>query len=373
MDASSTRLAAQRHELILAAVRAQGTVRLSDLVTQLGVTPVTVRRDVRALADRGLLVRLHGGVTTARREPREDEPVNRSTVGPMATRALVGMVAPSMEYYWPTIIQGAQAAVAAAGGRLVLRASSYDPLEDRRQVSRLLERGVQTLLVGPTVLGGAGIDLLRWLGGLPVPVVLVERRPPPELPTLALDAAFTDHALGASLGVRHLAALGHRRIGLLTSRHNVTSRAVRKGWSSAVASLTLPTEDMLDLDVPSYGSPGWARVYNEVLDACLAGAVRALLVHSDREAVGVVECARDRGVRVPDDLAVVSYDDVVASASDPPLTAVRPEKHHLGVLAAELALARLAEGVARPVHRVGLWPTLMVRESCGAASPPGPR
>jgi DNA-binding LacI/PurR family transcriptional regulator len=89
-------------------------------------------------------------------------------------------------------------------------------------------------------------------------------------------------------------------------------------------------------------------------------------VHADREAIGLLERARDQGLAVPGELAVVSYDDEVAAASDPPLTAVRPERHRLGALAADLVLARVADTGERPVHRVQLWPTLAIRESCGA-------
>ncbi|ARQ67816.1 substrate-binding domain-containing protein [Streptomyces marincola] len=365
-------LAWERQEQILAAVRRHGTVRLADLVRRLGVSAVTVRRDVTALADRGLVRRVHGGITLPYRglggEP-EAAP-HRSAFGPTATRTLVGMVVPSVDYYWPHVVQGAQAAVTAAGGRLVMRASSYHPAEDRRQIATLLERGVQTLLVAPTTDGPAGLDLLRWLGGLPVPVVLVERLPPPELPTLALDAATTAHALGAGLAVRHLVTLGHRLIALVTSRTSPTSRALRVGWRETVDSLGLAPHHDLEIDVPSYGTPGWGAAYDDVLLDCRRRGVRALLVHSDREAIGMVERARDLGLAVPDELAVVSYDDEVAAASDPPLTAVRPQKHRLGALAAELALARCADTGERAVHRVQLWPTLAVRESCGG-QPPG--
>ncbi|MDT0317249.1 substrate-binding domain-containing protein [Streptomyces millisiae] len=351
-------LAWERQEHILAAVRRAGTVRLSDLVRRLGVSAVTVRRDVTALADRGLVRRVHGGITLPYRGLGEP---NRG--GPPAV--FVGMVVPSAEYYWPEVIQGAQAAVSAEGGRLVMRASSYDPTDDRRQVTALLDRGIQTLLVAPTIAGAAGLELLRWLGSLPIPVVLVERLPPPALPTLALDAATTAHALGAGLAVRHLVTLGHRLIALITSRSSPTSRALRAGWRETTASLDLPPHGHLDVDVPTYGTPGWVDAYDEVLARCRERGVRALLVHSDREAIGMVERARDSGLRVPEELAVVSYDDEVAAASDPPLTAVRPQKHRLGALAAELALARFADTGERPVHRVQLWPTLIVRESCG--------
>ncbi|WAP60185.1 substrate-binding domain-containing protein [Streptomyces sp. S465] len=366
-------LAAERQERILAAVRKHGMVRLSDLVTQLGVTAVTVRRDVTLLADRGLVRRVHGGIALPHRaqtQPaREGVP---GAYGPMATRALVGMVVPSVEYYWPPVIQGAHAAVAAAEGRLVMRASRWDdPAEDRRQINALLERGAQALLIAPTTTGDTATDLLRWIGSLTVPVILVERRPPQELLTLALDAAMTAHALGAGLAVRHFVTLGHSRIALITTRQSPTSTALRTGWHDAVDTLGLPSHEDLDIEVPSYGAPGWAKAYTGVLKRSRDLGVRALLVHSDREAIGLIERARDLGISVPGDLAIVTYDDEIGAASDPPLTAVRPQKHRLGRIAAELALAKLADvGEEWPVHRVELWPTVVVRESCGTVPRP---
>ncbi|WP_049575898.1 substrate-binding domain-containing protein [Streptomyces sp. SBT349] len=361
-------LPSERQERILATVRSQGTVRLSELVERLGVSAVTVRRDVTALADRGLLRRVHGGVTLSHRGGREPEQ-HRTAFGPVAPGMLLGMVVPSVEYYWPQVIQGAQTAVNAAEGRLVMRVSSYEPGEDRRQITALLDRGARTLLVAPVVTGAYGLDLLRWLATLPVPVVLVERQPPPELPTLELDAATTAHALGAGLGVRHLVTLGHAAIALILSRQSPTSRALRQGWQETMAELGLPQPESWRFEVPVYGTAGWAAAYDLVLRRCRESGMTALLVHSDREAIGMVERARDLGIAVPDELAVVSYDDEVAATSDPPLTAVRPQKHRLGQLAAQLALARVSEPGRRPVHRVQLWPTLEVRESCGAEAP----
>ncbi len=357
-------LPSERQERILTAVRQHGTVRLSELVDQLNVSAVTIRRDVTALADRGLLRRVHGGITLSHRTGREPEP-QRTTFGPTTAGILLGMVVPSVEYYWPQVIQGAQTAVNAADGRLVMRVSSYEPGEDRRQITALLERGVRTLLVAPVVTGAYGLDLLRWLAARPVPVILIERQPPPELPTLALDAATTAHAIGAGLAVRHLVTLGHRDIALVLSRQSPTSRALRQGWHDTLTELGLPHPDSRLFELAVYGTPGWATTYDTVLRRCRELGATALLVHSDREAIGMVERARDLGITVPDELAVISYDDEVAATSDPPLTAVRPQKHRLGQLAAELALARATEVGRRPVHRVQLWPTLEVRESCG--------
>jgi DNA-binding LacI/PurR family transcriptional regulator len=360
-------LAAERHEKILAVVRANGTVRLTELAVRLAVTPVTVRRDVTVLADKGLLERVHGGVTLPHRGARlagSEHAATRSVFGELTAQSFIGIVSPSVDYYWPQVIQGAQAAAVAAGGRLALRGSSYDATEDRRQVTRLLERGVRALAIAPTVEGKAGMDLLRWLGSLTIPVVLMERVPPPELPALGLDAVVTAHSLGAGLAVRHLVTLGHQRVCLVTTKHSPTSRALRTGWSETTASLGLPPAP--DETVRGYGSPGWVEDYDTLIRKCLTAGVHAMLVHADREAIGIVERARDLGLHIPGDLAVVAYDDELAAAADPPLTAVRTPRQRLGAVAVELALARAADGPDRPVHRVELWPTLMTRESCGA-------
>ncbi|WP_017975396.1 substrate-binding domain-containing protein [Actinopolyspora halophila] len=359
-------LSAERQKLILATVRQHGAVRISDLVERLEVTAVTVRRDVKELADRGLVARVHGGITLPQRPENNDRPGTGGNSVGGSTRTLAGMVTPSVEYYWPAVIKGAQATMASSNGRLVLRASSYDSTEDRRQVTKLLEHGVQVMLVAPTTTGHEGVELLRWLGSLRVPVVLLERLPPPELPTLALDAVTSAHDVGAGLAMRHLITLGHRKLGILTSRSSPTSRMLRRGWKEALDSLGIPETDDLEVEVPTYGSTGWGDAYDEVLRRCSRENITGLLVHSDREAVGMVERARDLGIEVPGELAVLAYDDEIAAASDPPLTAIRPPKHRVGALAAELALTRTVENADRPVHRVQLWPTLHVRETCGA-------
>jgi DNA-binding LacI/PurR family transcriptional regulator len=93
-------------------------------------------------------------------------------------------------------------------------------------------------------------------------------------------------------------------------------------------------------------------------------------VHSDEHAASLVERAMERGLRVPDDLAVIAYNDETAALAVVPLTAVCPPKLQLGETACELLLRQLKAGPGRrsATQHLSLLPELRVRSSCGALS-----
>ena len=345
-----TSLPVSRRDHLLDLLRRDGMVRVSDAAAALGVTPVTVRRDITQLAAEGLVRRVHGGATLL------------VTDAPAATT--LGMVVPSLDYYWPDVLRGARDAADRLGVRIVLRGSSYRVEDDERQITGLVEAvGVDGLLVAPALSGPGGDALRDRLTDLPVPVVLVERTasvPPHHAP---LESVVSDHALGAGLAVHHLASLGHRRIGLASTQASPTSPAVRTGWRRACDELGI--DATADLSTVSYGDPQWRTEVDRILDACLQSGTTALLVHSDPEAISVVERCEERGIRVPGQLSVVAYDDEVAGLANPPLTAVRPPRRSIGSTAVELLVGRLRDP-DRAVHRVTLTPELRVRGSTAA-------
>ncbi|NUW41318.1 substrate-binding domain-containing protein [Nonomuraea rhodomycinica] len=280
------------------------------------------------------------------------------------------MVVPSLDYYWPDVIRGAREAAAASGARLVLRGATYQAADERRQLSRLVETArVDGLLVAPTTTGDEGEELVRWLQGAGVPVVLVERAATVGPHQEAMESVVSDHVFGAAMAVRHLATLGHRRVGVTTTTQSPTAPHVRRGWRQACVELGLPLDGTPDLTTVDQRDPGWPEALDAVLDACVASGTTALLVHSDPEAISLVERCQERGMRVPGDLSVVTYDDEVAELCDPPLTAVRPPKAAIGQAAYRLLAERLAdEDPQRPTHRVVIEPRLIVRASSAPPS-----
>lgn len=357
-------LESERQDAILAALQAQGAVHTSELATRFGVSGMTIRRDLQFLEEGGRLRRVHGGAVPLRpfQEARSSSAAR--------SRATIGMVAPSGSYYFAPVIDGAKRAARDLGCRLVLGVSDYTEEVELQQVKRLLDLGIEGLLVTPSDPLSADSELYRALVDARVPVVVVERDLGEDLDAGSLESVRSDHAYGARLAVRHLVGLGHTSIALAL-RDTPTAPWVRDGFRAAVHEFGLAPDRVFEHDIARNRDGGMqGRVSLEaLLDRCRASATRAVLVLTDDDAVALLDLAAVRGLRVPDDLAVVAYDDEVASLASIPLTAVAPAKHDLGHLAFSMCFERVraaggAAGDAAPSPaRIHLLPALHVRES----------
>ncbi|MEV6399299.1 LacI family DNA-binding transcriptional regulator [Streptomyces sp. NPDC051907] len=343
--------AEKRRSRILDAVRSLGTVRVVALAERLDLPAVTVRRDLAALAESGLVHRSHGTVSSL-----------AAQLSPQAGPTL-GLLVPTVSQYFDEVITGARRAAADAGAQVILGISSYDASADQSQVETLLDSGAQALILTPN---WKPLDDTRehgWVADLPVPTILLERRPTAGSPAFAVDSVSSDHHYGALLALRHLAALGHERVLLAARLDTWTALKVRSGYAEGCALLGMTAEPVVDV-TDSFAHAG--RAAATVVDAVKRG-VRAVLVHNDQDAIQLIPLLRTKGLSVPHDVALVSYDDVVASLGAPPLTAVAPPKRAVGEAAVRMALGRF--GVeASPVQHLELLPELVVRGSCGGAS-----
>jgi DNA-binding LacI/PurR family transcriptional regulator len=369
--------ASVRQDRIVSLVRAQGRIRLPDLAEHLGVSLMTVRRDVDALDQEGRLRRMHGYVLA----PDGSSGASGGSAGlseltttdsvPDGRGLTLGLVVPDAEHYYPDVIKGVRAVATAAGARLVLGLTLYQPEQDSVQISRLLESGLDGLIIAPTwdtgTARGAEGDRVLELG---VPTVLVERRAPVGSASDDLDRVCSDHAHGAAMAVRHLASLGHEQI-LFAAPPSPTTPGLLRGYRETRESLGLPEPVVgpIELDADSSDPKAQRRILHEVTAAIESG-ITALVVHDDTHAILLCQMLMTEDVDIPGDVAVIAYDDEVAALADIPLTAVVPPKREVGEHAARLLLERIAEakkgttGAAR--RHLELLPTLRVRESCGA-------
>lgn len=324
----------------------------AQLAADTGLSLTTVRRAYEELESARLVVRRQGaGSFVAERQP-----------GRRRSRFTVGVLLPDTQLYYPRVLQGIEETLSGQDVSLQLATYNYDPDREDSSIEFLIDAGVDGLILVPTLIG---IDdpqqRVRELMSLHVPVVLLERSLTDLGPGDRTEHVCSDHQGGAYDAVTHLRGLGHHRVALLTRSNTPTEAAIVVGYERAAKDMGF--DPQITRALKSEWESGAA---DGMLTQLLASGTTAALVFGDREATLLEASARRAGVRIPEDLALVSYDDELADLAEVPLTAVAPAKHRMGKMAAEILLRRLVEGDDCPVHPVRLRPRLVVRDSCGA-------
>lgn len=356
--------AAGRRDAILRELELRGSLQTSSLAARLGVTTMTLWRDLVSLEERGLLTRVHGGAVSlaVAQQQSSEAPSGRTLSRPVAT---IGMIVPTTRYYYPEVIRGASQAARELNCRLVVGATGYSPQEELRQATRLISAGVDALMITPhDAIQEAG-PLQELLERASLPVVMVERSVEDAVAG-RLEWVRTDHAYGAEIAVRHLAENGHSRIAI-AARRTATTRGLSSGYERAMDSIGARPDWRLQRVLSHAPSAGGVVLpeLEALLDDCLRSGITAAVLLGDADAMAFTELALERGLRIPEQFAVIAYDDDVAGFAAVPLTAVAPPKHELGHAALRLCVDRLRqqEGASSTVVRMSLLPALRVRES----------
>lgn len=347
-----SRSVAERRAAILEIVHTSGPQRVRELARQLDVSAVTLRRDIEELAEHGRLLRRHGIAC----------PLEPSAAAPRS-QATVGLVVPHSDYYYDGIISGAKRACVEAGARLVLGVSAYNQATELQQAKRLIANGVDGLVIAPTPnqeTGRLTEHQEQWLAALTVPTVLMERPASPTGPASMLDSVTSSHRVGAAVAVQHLAALGHKNIAALMIKAP-NSTLIQTGYEETVAALKLTSVGVI--------AEGRQGSYDaaQALQALIAAGATALFIHNDQLATRALTWLQDAGTRVPQDVSIVGYDDVIAEFASVPLTSVSPFRSSVGLRSVQLLLQRIyGTGPAgRAVEHIALVPQLTPRKSSG--------
>jgi LacI family transcriptional regulator len=203
---------------------------------------------------------------------------------------------------------------------------------------------------------------LEQLRAANIPLVVIDpvNPPPPDVPSVGA----TNWA-GGLAATEHLLGLGHRRIGAIAGPGDyLCSRARIDGYRSALERAGIRFDPALVRHGDFEHEGGYVRG-GELLEA--TDPPSAIFAGSDQQAFGLYEAARQRGLRVPEDLSVIGFDDLpVARWVSPPLTTVRQPLAEMGRAAAQM-LDELIDGLPLRMNRVELSTELIVRESTAAA------
>lgn len=293
---------------------------------------------------------------------------------------MVGVLVPSLiQQFIPEIVQGIAEVVEQSSYELILYSISHD--KDRSgAVERILDARLTAGLVA--IVPGQASQRLTQLHEQGFPVVMIDDQ---GLPTSA-PWVGADNRSGAYMAVRHLISLGHRRIAHIQGPLRWQCSHDRyQGYCQALAEAGLAPDPTLvvqgDFEPPS-GRACARQLFS------MEERPTAIFSGNDNMAWEVLEVAEEFGLRVPDDVAVVGFDDTAPSAHKrPPLTTVRQPFDEMGKRAAELLLWLLesprpfaagwhgsASFVRPPLSlptynepiRIQLPTSLVVRQSCGA-------
>jgi LacI family transcriptional regulator, galactose operon repressor len=253
------------------------------------------------------------------------------------------------------LIRGVEEVAHAAGVGMVVSAVHRRSTSAKQWLQNLRARASDGVIFVTSELTPPVYHELHRLG-IPVVVIDPAGNAASDVPTIGAT-----NWTGGRSATEHLVTLGHRRIGLIAGPKNLLcSRARLDGYRAALDAAGLTVDEKLVRQGDFHHESGYAAG-GALLD--LPEPPTAIFASSDTMALGAYEAARKRGLRVPDDLSVVGFDDLPeARWASPPLTTVRQPLTEMSMLAARTVL-RLAQGEDIETPRVELATDLVIRDS----------
>ncbi len=262
-------------------------------------------------------------------------------------------LAPGLDPFHADVLSGVEQACGREGLHLSYATFGSGAPNAEQTLDRLRQNGVDGLLLLSVDEPGL-IEQIRALG-TPLVMINVDRR---ELP---VDTVLPDNRLGGLLAVRLLIAQGHRRILHIASSQRRTIRRRTEAYQAALAEAGLPFDPALVVDV----SLNPESSYEAMRQRFAAGPpdFTAVFCANDLAAMGLLRAAQEAGLRIPQDLSVVGFDDIATAAFlSPPLTTVRIEAAELAALAVRRLIDRAAAPDLTPI-RISLACRLVERQS----------
>jgi DNA-binding LacI/PurR family transcriptional regulator len=268
--------------------------------------------------------------------------------------------------FFTDLARGAEAVADAYDAVLTLCNSAGDATRERRFLDHLEELRVRGIMITPA---GGHDGRLEQIAARGIPVVLVDRRA--DRPNCCWVAV--DDVLGGRLAATHLLRQGHRRIAYVGGPMTIEQVSDRHAGSSAAvadANATGAGASITPIELPSLTVVAGRRAGRQLAELPAAERPTAAFCANDLLALGVLQEAIRQGLRIPQDLAIVGYDDIeFAGAAAIPLSSVRQPREQLGRTAAELLFEEINDGDRHRHRHVVFEPELVTRQSSAHKAP----
>ncbi len=269
----------------------------------------------------------------------------------------LGLVIPDITNpFFPEVASGIEDAAVNSGYSVLLCNTNWDLRREENYIRLLAERRVDGMIISPIADGlGQGKSAL---GELPIPAVFVSNAPKRS----SRSCVIIDDVRGGFLATRHLIEQGYETVGFVgAATGSVTVDDRLEGYRNALREFGLPYREQ-HVVLQDFRRQTGHRTILQMIDG--GDYPRAVFAENDLLAIGIVQGIRERGLRVPEDIAVVGFDDIpIAGMQEVRLTTIAQPKQMMGRIAVELLLEHIAQGEESSPRMVVLEPQLVVRGS----------
>jgi GntR family transcriptional regulator of arabinose operon len=326
----------------------------NELIEQFDVSRNTVRQALAELANDGVIYKIQGSGSFF---SGNSQPSQKSH--------LIGVITPLISsYIYPQIIQGIDDVAHQKQYNILLGSSDINPQKERIRLQQMLEKEIDGLLIEPS--GGCPgfehSDIFQALKHLAIPVVFMDwTLNDPEISYVSLDDFE-----GGFRATSYLVEAGHTRIAFAHPNDTIPALRRYEGYKRALAGHGIPYNSRFDasITIAEWNEPH--RISMLVKELLEPGKERptAIFFFNDDGALQGYDAIREIGLRVPDDISVVGFDDSeMAARAEVSLTTMIHPKYQLGKWAAELLFNQIEGGGHSTPNQVILNPRIAVRKS----------
>ncbi|HEY0641191.1 MAG TPA: LacI family DNA-binding transcriptional regulator [Pseudonocardiaceae bacterium] len=348
---------------------------IHEVARAAGVSPSTVSNLLNGRADRmhpATRARVESAI--ARLGYRPNRAARQLRTGRIQ---VIGLVVPSVgNPFWGGMARALEVAALAGGYHVLLCNSERDPDRERRYLEALYHDGIRGVVLGSSLPSLEHITPMIENG---LHVVAFDRVAQPTDPSALINIGV-DNAAGAEAATEHVIGLGHRRLAFVSGSLASVNRQERfRGFQAAVTRSGIPASDVTvwrGADNPDFGDVRAAELGRAAARELLDGPrpPTAVVAVNDMCAIGACRGIRDAGLRVPDDVSVTGFDDILlAELYDPPLTTVRQPLTDMATHTFARLRARIERDPDLAPDPAPARPTLMVRASTAPPPPHGQR
>jgi len=270
------------------------------------------------------------------------------------TRTIGVVIADNRNPFYAEVLNGMEIAAREKNYHIILANTQRDYKKEEEAINLLLAKRVDGLLITPVQ---DRDDDIKKLIEANIPFVVVGR----DFKNIEVDAVYNDEVKGGFLATDYLIKKGHKKIALVNGfLYKSPARSRLEGYKKALNKYRIPLDDLLisagDINMEN-GYERTRQMMEKNLD------FTAIFAYNDMMAFGVMQAIKEKGLKMPQDIALVGYDDIsFSSLISPTLTTIKLKKQELGVESVKLLFSRI-NGERKKIKKVMLDVELIIRET----------